>query len=177
MKKKLRTLETDWWNQIIDECAEAARNGDIGSMYKVLRKIGSRHCKPYSGTTLTTDEFKKHFEKVTKDRYEVEPSHLMASVEQMPNRSQEEVCKVANNKLNKVPTATEIMQSMKGGSKWLLEFLSNEYAKIPAKKRSFLVWFENFEALFPSNPAISQANMLRKPIPQKISLPSALGIL
>jgi hypothetical protein len=69
------------------------------------------------------------------------------------------------------------MQTMKGGSKWLLEFLSNEYAKIPAKKRSFLVWFENFEALFPSNPAISQANMLRKPITQKISLPSALGIL
>jgi hypothetical protein len=30
------------------------------------------------------------------------------------------------------------MQTMKGGSKWLLEFLSNEYAKIPAKKRSFL---------------------------------------
>jgi hypothetical protein len=54
-----------------------------------------------------------------------------------------------------------IMQTMKGGSKWLLEFLSNEYAKIPARKRSFLVWFENFEALFPSNLAISQANMLR----------------
>jgi hypothetical protein len=64
-----------------------------------------------------------------------------------------------------------------GGSKWLLEFLSNEYVKIPAKKRIFLVWFENFEALFPSNPAISQANMLRKPITQKTSLPSATGIL
>jgi hypothetical protein len=47
------------------------------------------------------------------------------------------------------------MQAMKGGAKWLLEFLSNEYAKIPANKRSFLVWFENFEALFPNNPAIS----------------------
>jgi len=51
-----------------------------------------------------------------------------------------------------------------GGLKWRLAFLSNEYVKIPEKKSSFLVWFENFEALFPSNLAISQANMLRKPI-------------
>ena len=47
----------------------------------------------------------------------------------------------------------------------------------PSKEKELFSLVRKLRSLVPSNPAISQANMLRKPITQKISLPSALGIL
>ena len=46
MKKRLRQLERLWWDEIIIECENAAEKGDMGTMYKTLRKLGTRSQTP-----------------------------------------------------------------------------------------------------------------------------------
>ena len=74
MRKELRRLEREWWDNILTQCQEANEKGEMGTMYRILRQLGSRDSKPNTGTTITTAEFKAHFEKVSKERYEVEPN-------------------------------------------------------------------------------------------------------
>ena len=42
MKRRLRELERRWWDEIINKCEEADRRGNIGEVYKTLRKLGTR---------------------------------------------------------------------------------------------------------------------------------------
>ena len=46
MKRFLRRIENEWWQEIIRECNEACGSGRIGDMYKCLRKIGTRKSRP-----------------------------------------------------------------------------------------------------------------------------------
>ena len=61
MKKRLRQLEKEWWKTIIEQCATAAKMGDLGTVYSTLKKLGTRDSKPQTGTTLTTDDFQQNF--------------------------------------------------------------------------------------------------------------------
>ena len=38
-KRKTRQWETDYWMDIVKDCEEAELRGDMGSMYKKLRKL------------------------------------------------------------------------------------------------------------------------------------------
>ena len=108
MKKRLKTLEAEWWDKLLSECQAANEKGDMGTMYRLLRQLGGRDRKPDTGTTLTTAEFKTHFEKVSKDRYEIDPSTLMGAVSRMESLKDDPVARKENEKLNEVPTAKEI---------------------------------------------------------------------
>ena len=112
MKKRLRQLERLWWDEIIIECENAAEKGDMGTMYKTLRKLGTRSLKHQTGTTISTDEFKAHFSNLSKDRYENEPGTLMNTVKQMPDKSKDVKFITANQKLNTLPSEKEIMEAL-----------------------------------------------------------------
>ena len=112
MKKRLRQLERLWWDEIIIECENAAEKGDMGTMYKTLRKLGTRSQKHQTGTTISTDEFKAHFSNVSKDRYENDPGTLMNTVKQMPDKSKDVKFITANQKLNTLPSEKEIMEAL-----------------------------------------------------------------
>ena len=76
-KKFLKDLEKQWWTGLMEQCEAALEAGRIGEVYEVLRKLGTRDTKPHTGTTITTEAFRKHFEEVSKDRFEIDPGIVM----------------------------------------------------------------------------------------------------
>ena len=50
------------------ECKEASARGRIGDMHKCLRRLGTRERPAARSTKLAVDEFKSHFESVSRDR-------------------------------------------------------------------------------------------------------------
>ena len=109
MKRRLRQLERNWWQQIVDECTASAERGDMGTVYKTLRNLGTRDSKPKTGTTITADKFKNHFMKVSQDRYENDPGELGAAVGYYRHLR---AFQQANDTLNQPPTKIEISESM-----------------------------------------------------------------
>ena len=75
MKRRLGTLERNWLDNKVDECRVANESGDMGSVYRILRQLGTRNCKPNTGTTIKTDEFKAHFEKVKIDTKQTQSAY------------------------------------------------------------------------------------------------------
>ena len=73
LKESLRRWEGEWWDGVLDECREACEEGKTGKMYKALEKLGRRGMKASEGTNVTVSEFKEHFQRVSCDRYEVDP--------------------------------------------------------------------------------------------------------
>ena len=80
-KRMLREWEREWWREKIQQCEEACRGGRVGEMYKLLRGIGRRRWKAPASGKITAEEFREHFEKVSSERYEVEPSVIRRAVE------------------------------------------------------------------------------------------------
>ena len=83
MKRFLKGLEHEWWRGgggVIEECEEASVRGRIGDMYKCLRRLGTRERPTARSMQLTVDEFKSHFESVSKDRYEERPDVIERAV-------------------------------------------------------------------------------------------------
>ena len=113
VKKFCRRLEKEWWEERIVECKDACDEGRVGDMYRSLKKIGTRGKKEKSGTTITMDEFKRHFEKVSRDRYEIEPSKLEEAIEGTKDLRYDARAIEANATLNTTPTRNEILEAIK----------------------------------------------------------------
>ena len=73
LKVCLRRWEREWWDRVIEECREACEEGKMGRMYKTLENLGRRGMKAQEGTNVTVSEFKEHFQRVSCERYEVDP--------------------------------------------------------------------------------------------------------
>ena len=73
LKRSLRRWETEWWEHVIEECRGACEEGRMGKMYKMLNELGRRGIRALEGTNVTVSEFKDHFERVSCERYEVDP--------------------------------------------------------------------------------------------------------
>ena len=61
LKKKLNHLERKWCENKLEECDAAARAGNFGAMYSLLRQLETRSSKPLEGTTITSENFREHF--------------------------------------------------------------------------------------------------------------------
>ena len=61
-----------WWEKKIQECKEAEEEKNTGKLYKLVKVIEVKNMS--KGTMqeefFTPDEYRRHFEKVSKDRYE-----------------------------------------------------------------------------------------------------------
>lgn len=59
-RKKLRRettrWEREWWDNILNECEDAAGRGDTGSVYRCLATLGKRGIKSARPTTTITKE-------------------------------------------------------------------------------------------------------------------------
>ena len=113
MKRMLRRLESEWWNERIRECEDACNEGRVGDMYKCLRKIGARGKPAARSVNVTLQEFKEHFESVTKDRYEEDPAVIQGAVESATDLRRDERAREANELMNETPEREEIMKAMK----------------------------------------------------------------
>ena len=112
MKRTLKHLERDWWDERLKECEEASRIGDFGAMYSTLRTLGTRSSKPQGGTNITTEQFRSHFAKVSAVRFENEPAALEEAIEETPDRRHEIPIQRANEELNKTPSDDEILEAI-----------------------------------------------------------------
>ena len=73
LKGSLRRWEGEFWDGVLEECREACEEGKVGKMYKKLEELGRRGVRASEGTNVTVSEFKEHFQRVSCDRYEVDP--------------------------------------------------------------------------------------------------------
>ena len=71
-KKTKKQWEKEYWDEILEEAAEARDKNDMGKMFKLLRKLGMRDGKITKPSEhFSVEEYKSHFEKVTQERQEV----------------------------------------------------------------------------------------------------------
>ncbi len=54
------------------------------------KALGMHDSKPLTGTTVTGEELKEHFAKVSKDRYEEDPAYLLSAVVRLEDRRSEQ---------------------------------------------------------------------------------------
>ena len=70
-KMHQRQWENQYWDTVIEEAKDASERNDWGKMYKTLKKLGLRDDKRSAPSEqFSAEEFKTHFEKVSKERSE-----------------------------------------------------------------------------------------------------------
>ena len=114
MKRELKSWEKQWWEAIISKCKEAGEKGEYGTVYRTLRELGKRDWKgPEQTTTITTDQFKEHFQKVSRDRFENTPEEIDEVVNEVVDISRTEKANEWKDRLDAIPEREEIITQMK----------------------------------------------------------------
>ena len=83
MRQFPRKVEREWWRERIEECEIAYNSGRMGKMYKILKEIGRKEWKAPPSVGITVEEFRAHFEKVSEQRYEVDPAVIGVVIEKV----------------------------------------------------------------------------------------------
>ena len=113
MKRFIGRIEREWWGERIRECREACDTGRIGDMYKCLRRIGTKGKKAPEGCMISVDDFKKQFEEVSRNRYEVDRCVIERAVGQVDDLRMDERARRMNERLNETPEVEEIKLAMR----------------------------------------------------------------
>ena len=97
-KESKNQWENEWWERKIDECKAAEQKYDCKKMYKILRDIGVRDVnkKVMREEFFTPNEYKAHFEKVSKDRFERTVEEIDELKHNIPKIEDEEYLKRAD---------------------------------------------------------------------------------
>ena len=59
---------------MIAECRETCDRGRIGDIYNCLRRLGTKGSRAPESSMITVNEFREHFERLSRDWYEENPS-------------------------------------------------------------------------------------------------------
>ena len=79
--------EEERWLEKVQETQTAERKGEIGTIYKTLRKIGTRALQTVQEKFFTPEEFKCHFMKVSEHGNERDIVELMKTARSTPKRT------------------------------------------------------------------------------------------
>ena len=88
-----------WWDDVLKESESAEQRGNVGSLYRSLRKLGLRGVK----TSLTTGQFKEHLMKVSEERFENLPEDIEKAVDTAKDMRQGEEALEWRRWLNRSP--------------------------------------------------------------------------
>ena len=114
LQRTTRTWEREYWETILEDCNDAANRNDAGVVYKNLRKLGKRGMKTApTSTTLKKEDFKNHFQNVSKDRFENPPEEIENSVNQMRDISGTAEAREWGEALEQLPTGEEVYREMR----------------------------------------------------------------
>ena len=112
-KRERRRWEREWWDEVLVECERAAGRGDLGAMYKGLKKLGGRGVKKVTtDTTITTDGFKEQFSKVSAERFENSPDEIERAVSEAEDLRSDPRTPKWRDDLNTPPEREEILKEM-----------------------------------------------------------------
>ena len=114
LKRETARWEREWWESIIEECERAADTGQSGVMYKKLAMLGRRGVKTARPTTdITKEEFKEHFAKVSKDRFENDPAVIDDILREVEDIRDTEKAREWRETLEETPQREEIVKQMR----------------------------------------------------------------
>ena len=86
----------------------------MGKVYKILKDLGNRgRTTAPNTTTLTKEDFKIHFEKVSDTRFENNPEDIDRVIDQMEEIEDNEKSRFWADILDKVPCGEEIVTQMR----------------------------------------------------------------
>ena len=112
-RRTVRRWEREYWDEVIGECNQAEEVGDIGRLYKTLRRIGMKEVKKgREETNISTAGFKVHFSKVSKDRFENDPQFIEEVVSETQDLRGTELAAEWSARLNRPPEREEILGQM-----------------------------------------------------------------
>ena len=109
----LRRIEREWLEGVIEECEEACRLGRLGDMYMALNRFCKRDWKAPTSTTINVEQFRDHFEGITRDRYEELPRAIAEIVSQVRDLRDEEESREVSREIDGEPSELEIHGAMK----------------------------------------------------------------
>ena len=110
-KKKLRRWERAWWQELISQCQKAEKERDLGTMYQLLKKLGMRDSKSASANEyFTPQQYKAHFEKVSKERNEESDEMRRITIENIKDLREDITAKEAAEALSSPITQEEILR-------------------------------------------------------------------
>ena len=113
VKRFMRRIEREWWCERINECKDACDRGRIGDMYKCLRRIGTKGVKAAESGLISISDFKSHFENVSRERYEEDPSVIASVIERVNDMRMNDRAIAANERMNEMPDREEIVKAMR----------------------------------------------------------------
>ena len=113
LKRSSKLWETQWWEEIINQCATAAEVGDSGTVYKLLKKLGQRGKTTAPITTsITMEEFRTQFKSISENRFENRPEDIEEVLEEVIDISQTEKATQMRELLEEIPSHEEIRTQM-----------------------------------------------------------------
>ena len=111
LKKKLRGWERAWCQELISQCQKAEKERDLGTMYQLLKRLGMRDSKGASANGyFTPQQYKTHFEKVSKERNEESDETRKTTIENIEDLRENTAAKVAAEELSSPVTQEEILR-------------------------------------------------------------------
>ena len=81
-------------------------------MHKILRELGGRERKAMEGHNITKEEFKEHFQRVSQDRYEVEPQEMERTLREVRDLRNTQKAIDARAEMNETPQEEEIRKAI-----------------------------------------------------------------
>ena len=113
LKITTKRWEEEYWNEIIEDCREAGETNNSSKMYSSLKKLGQRGLtKASNNTKLTKEDFKTHFEKISKHRFENDPTEIEEMLSKVDDIRETEAARNWNDTLNMIPSNEEIFEQM-----------------------------------------------------------------
>ncbi|XP_075248353.1 uncharacterized protein LOC142341314 [Convolutriloba macropyga] len=112
LKKKLKHLEREWWEEKLEGYEAVARARNFVAMYSLLRQLGTRSIKALEGTTITSEKFREHFSRISARRYKIDPGELMQAIDLTPDKRHEVRFRTAAEEMNQEPTTSEVLKAI-----------------------------------------------------------------
>ena len=81
-------------------------------MHAALRKLGKRGHRGTGGTTITSERFKAHFEKMSGERFDNPREEIEIAVNEVIDIRKEPLAREAKGLLNEEPDEEEIIREM-----------------------------------------------------------------
>ena len=113
-KKAKKQREKEYWDNILEEAAEARDKNDMGKMFKLLRKLGMRDGKiTRPDEHFSVEEYKSHFEKVSQERQEVTNQVMSWVFDRVEDMRSDDRIREAGEELEKTLEREEIEKAIR----------------------------------------------------------------
>ena len=84
-KSSLKRWEEEWWEELIRETKEAEGRGDVGGMYRMLKRLGAREFRRGKvSDAVSLEQFRCQFSSVSAQRHELPWEVLERVVDNLP---------------------------------------------------------------------------------------------